>query len=141
MISVETAGVIAAIIPVGLLILGVEIRGVESVVATSRAGTVTLWLLGAIFVLGLLLGFYSEYLLIRALLQDAPLGVFDTVVVHLGLYFLGFGSFLLLSYSMTMKLGIIERMGRRSHKQTLASPRRMWKKVDYVDKHHPNRDR
>lgn len=46
MITSEGAGVVAQIIPLGLLIIGFEIRIVPKVIATGRAGSVLIWIQG-----------------------------------------------------------------------------------------------
>lgn len=136
-ISVDAAGVLATIIPIGLLILGVEIRGVEPVVATARVATVALWLLGAVLLGGLVIGFVAEYILVGTLLSGEPVTPLGGLVVYVGLSLIGTGSFWLLLYSLASTLGIVERLGRRAAAGTMASPRRVARQVAYVRKHHP----
>ena len=136
-ISNEAAVTLAQIIPVGLLIVGIEIRIVPRLVATGRAGTVMLWILGAGLVSALSLGFLAEYLLVRAIIEGTSLSTFSTVVANVGLGLLGWASFLLLFASLGEVLGLTDRIGRRARDKTASSPRRLSRQMRYIEDHHP----
>lgn len=138
MITADGAGIIATIIPIGLLVLGFEIQRVPTMVATDRVGTFALWCLGVIFLLGLGLGFVAEWILIRAVASWIPVGEIESVVVWAGLWFLGSGSFILLLTSMSERLGLIDMIGRKARARTTSSPRRWARQITYIEKHHPS---
>ncbi|KAA9133721.1 hypothetical protein [Microbacterium caowuchunii] len=138
MISIDGAALIATIIPIALLVVGLEIQRVPTMYATGRGGTVGLWIVGAILVLGLVLGFLAEYLCIAAVATGAPLNVVDSRIVWAGLYFLGLGAGFLLAASLLDRLGLLERLGTKAHRRRAASPRRTARMLEYVDTHHPS---
>lgn len=137
MITAEGAGVIATIIPIGLLIIGFEIQRVPQFVATDWMGTAVLWITGLALLSALVLGFLAEATLIRAVAAGTCVTGFAAEVVWTALTFLGTGSFLLLLGSLADRLGILERVGRRANARTRRSPRRLARAVAYVEKHHP----
>lgn len=136
-ITAEAAGVLATILPIGLLLIGFEVRSVPSLLATTRAGTVTLWVLGALLVLALALGFFAEYLLVLSVMADAALPPTASSVVAWGFALVGQASFLLLLATLSEKLGISRRIGRRVNDRVYSSERRRARRVQYVDEHHP----
>lgn len=138
MITAEGAGVIATIIPIGLLILGFEIQRAPALVATGWGGTVGLWIIGSILVLGLLLGFWAEWQLVRAVAANECVTGFAAGTIWTALWFVGAGSLVLLMGSLSHRLGIIERLGRRARTRVTNSPRRLARSIAYVEKHHPN---
>lgn len=138
MITAEGAGIIATIIPIGLLILGFEIQRSPELVATGKVGTVTLWTMGAVLVLGLVLGFVAEWMLVKAVAVSDGVTGFGAILVWTSLWFVGVGSFLLLLGSLAQRLGLIERVGRPARRRVVASPRRLARSIAYVEKHHPS---
>jgi hypothetical protein len=138
MITAEGAGVIATIIPIGLLILGFEIQRAPELVATDRIGTFGLWLIGAVLLLGLVLGFVAEWALVQAVAAGECVTGIGAVLVWSSLWFVGAGSFLLLLGSLSERLGIMERMGRKARARITASERRLARSIAYVEKHHPS---
>lgn len=141
MITAEGAGVIATVIPIGLIIIGFEIQRVPQFVATAMSATITLWVTGALLILGLILGFWSESLLLQAVAVQAPVPEVFVPVIWLALWLLAMGSFLLLLASLADRLGLLARLGRRAREATERSPRRLARQVRYVEKHHPSPDR
>lgn len=137
-IDIASVGVLATIMPIGLLVIGFEIRSVPSLVATGRGGTVLLWWLGTVLVLALFGGFFAEYRMILALLGGYSLGGLDVVLLRWSFALVGSASFLLLLASLGTKLGLDEKLGRRSNARTLKSPRRLARRMKYVEQHHPN---
>lgn len=136
-ISVESAGVLATILPIGLLIIGFEVRSVPSLLATSRTGTVFLWIGGALLVAALWLGFEAEKRLVMAVMTDTAIPAASSGWVVWGFSLVGDAAFLLLSLVLATKLGILQRIGRRANERVYGSERRRARLVRYVDKHHP----
>ncbi len=137
-IALSEVGVLSTIMPIGLLILGFEVRSMPSMVATGRSGTFSLWLLGRFLLLALVTGFFAEYRMVLALLASTDVVGFDVVIVRTGFFLVGMTSFWLLAGSLAHKLGLLERLGRRSARRTMSSPRRLARQIEYVEKHHPN---
>lgn len=135
-ITAEGAGIIATIIPIGLLIIGFEIRNVEPIYAASRSGTVMLWLLGALLLVSLWTGFSAEARLITAVAADEDIEGPSATLVWVALNLVGGMAFLVLAYSLTEKLGILDMVSRRAQRRLARSPRRLARTLDYIRAHH-----
>lgn len=138
MITADGAGVIATIIPIALLIIGFEIQRVPQFVATHWFGTATLWSTGIALFTALLLGFFAEASLIRAVAAGDSITGFAADFVWVALYFLAAGSLLLLVGSLADRLGVLERLGRRAQSRASRSPRRAARAAAYIEEHHPS---
>lgn len=137
-ISLTEVGVLATIMPIGLLIIGFEVRSIPPFVATGRSGTFLLWYTGAALMLSMGLGFWAETVLVSALIGGRDVSGFDVTIVQLGFWLVGMLSFLLLIGSLSFALGIPDRLARRALARTAKSPRRMAQQIAYVEKHHPS---
>ncbi|MEI3867790.1 hypothetical protein V6S02_11950 [Microbacterium sp. CCNWLW134] len=137
MITATGAGVVATIIPIGLAIIGFEIRNVPKPYATHWMGAATIWVTGVILFAALLVGFFAEWLLILSATSGEDLGGFSAVVVWIALWLIGWGSFLLLLGSLMDHAGLLERIGRGARERTDRSPRRAARRDAYLQTHYP----
>lgn len=135
-ITAEGAGIIATIIPIALLIIGLEIRNVEPIYAASRSGTVFLWLLGVLLLASLWTGFSAEARLITAIAADEDIEESSAIFIWVALNLVGGMAFLVLAYSLTEKLGILDMVSRRAQSRLERSPRRLARTLDYIRAHH-----
>lgn len=138
MISMDGAALIATVIPVALLVVGFEIQRAPTLYGATRGGTVGLWVIGVILVLGLTLGFVAERHCLVAVATHTPLNVVESVVTWLALYLLGIGAFLLLMASLLDRLGVLDKLGERHSRRVTASPRRWERQRTYIRDHHPS---
>lgn len=136
MISAEGAGVIATVIPIGLLIVGLEIQRVPGMLATGKAGSFLLWLFGALMITSLGSGFLAEVSLIVAVAAWEPLVGAHAVIVWTALALLGISAWILLLTSLADRLGLLEALGRRARERVNASPRRKSRQDEYIRTHH-----
>lgn len=136
MITAEGAGVIATIIPIGLLIVGFEIQRVPKMVATGRSGTLGLWLLGAVFMLAVLMGFFAEWLLLESVAAWSEVEGPRATMVWVALWFIGLASLILLLASLADALGILDRLANRAMRRAARSPRRHFRQLSHAEEHH-----
>lgn len=137
-IELDQIGVLATIMPVALLLVGFEVRSFPGLVATGRSGTISLWVLGAFVVAALAAGFLAEYRMVLALLDGVAVAGVDVHLVRIGFALVGMVSFWLLAGTLLFKLGVLQRLGTRARSRVEGSPRRLYRQVEYVEKHHPN---
>lgn len=128
---------LATLIPIGLLLIGFEIRSVPTIVSTGTVGLVMLWISGAALVVALYAGFAAERILVIAVVTDTEVSVADTGWVVWGLYLLWYCVFVLLFLTLTERLGILRLIGKRANNRVYASERRLARRMQHIEKHHP----
>ncbi len=117
MITAEGAGVIATIIPIGLLIVGFEVRGATLPTSKDRISVIGRWYLSALFGIGLLLGFVAEAILVTAVSSSSGVDGFEVVFVWAGLFALACGSFALMGASLLENIVAPELKRARSENE------------------------
>lgn len=132
---------IATVYPLGLLVIGFEIRQVPRVVATHPSGTILLWALGIVLVTGLVTGIISVDRCVRSVATGVPLNEPEVVLIAVAGNSLYSGVFLLLMASLLDRLGVLKALGRRAIQRTAASERRTARTLHYIKTHHPDADR
>lgn len=118
MITAEGAGVLATIIPIGLLIVGFEVRSASVSNDSDALSVVSRWYLTILFGLGLLLGFAAEGILVVAVASSSSVEGLQAATVWAGLIVLGSGSFALMGSSIVSSVGLIDWLVSRSRKDT-----------------------
>ncbi|MFJ6170569.1 hypothetical protein [Curtobacterium sp. NPDC092190] len=114
MISVEAAGVLAQVIPVGLLVLAFESSG--SVEANTRFGQFLLWVLRWAVIGSAFLALSAEASCIIAVASEVPLQGFEAVWVGSITTLLGVTAGAAILLGVSTSHGLVDALARRAMK-------------------------
>jgi hypothetical protein len=141
MINVETAALIAQVYPVGLVIVGLEIRNAPTLYAAKKPGWWILVILSVILIVGLAGGCWSVLTAVQAVSNNEPITGWAAFVVDRSGHALWMGSTILLLGILADRLGLLERMSAKAAARTAGSPRQTRRMVEFVEAHHPGAGR
>lgn len=132
MISIEGAAVLAQVIPVGLIILAIELGRVDRLYAANRAGRVALWIFGVGLGATVLLNVQAEIWSVEAVASSASLKGFKSALVFVATNLLWIAATIVLGLIIAKYVGLTEMLGRRAAKQALEKPAQSLRQLEYI---------
>lgn len=138
MISVAGAGLLAQVLPVGVLAVVLELRLVEDMYAVTRGVAVWVWTYGVVGAAILVGSCYSVAACVRAVIANEPLSGGEAVLVSVCSYGLLQVVTLFLLWVMASRFGILDRLASRAMKRVAADPRRLLATLDSIERRYPN---
>lgn len=137
MISVDGAALIAQVYPVAILLIALELRGVQPLLATGWQGVVALGFFAVVAALTVIAGIESVRLCIFAVAQDRPLrGLEAGTVAVAGQLLLASASVLLL-YLIAQRFGVWDRISEWSVRRTSEkNPERRLSDLEFIERFH-----
>lgn len=129
MISQEGAALIATLYPVGLLILGIEIRSTPQFVATATFGRVILIYHFVLFFGGLVGGLYSVWACVSAIASGRHLEYWESLLVGIS------GWFLFISVAILFLENLLDHVGFLDWLAESRSPEEKARAKAYIESH------
>ncbi|KQQ94604.1 hypothetical protein ASF62_11080 [Leifsonia sp. Leaf325] len=138
MISLEGAGLLAQVIPVGLLIIVIERRLVTRLLPTGRFASMTMWAGRVAMILAVLLGAFAvERCIVAVSSGEIPRGI-DAAIIGLGAYLVWITTgilFFLFFLDTPWAEGLL---AAQSQKRALRNPEETAKRLAYIKKTNPD---
>lgn len=131
MISHEAAGLLATLYPVGLLIIGIEVRQTPRLVATALSGRILLLVGGAWLLAAILAGMSAVARCVNAVASGVELTGGDAIMVAVA------GWLIYIAVAALFVLNLFDHLGFMDWAYARHSPRRRAAMADYLEKHPP----
>jgi hypothetical protein len=130
-ISQEAAALLATLYPVGLLIIGIEVRQTPRLIATAVSGRILLFALGASLLLAVVLGMSAVARCVEAVASSVDLSGGDAALVAVA------GWLIYAAVGVLFVLNLLDHLGFMDWSYARLSPKRRAAMAEYLDKHPP----
>lgn len=137
MISLDGAALIAQVIPIGILIVALEVRHLEPLYGSNRTMTLLLRIAGAFTLGAVLLGAIAVSLCITAVSSGTRLDSWQSVVVYVGGSLVYVVAFVFLALLVMERVGLTDWAARRKLSNVLRDPLTALPILEHIQRTYP----